>query len=85
MLNLFYKLKTHYLAPSSKELNNSSLTLSWLGGFTDGDSTFSISNYKPRLKFENHEKELELFQRIKVLLNTDTNLNITKPRINRPN
>lgn len=85
MLNLYYKLKTPYLAPSSKELNNSPLTLSWLGGFTDGDSTFSIANYKPRLKFDNHEKEIELFKRIQIFLNTDAKLNITKSRLNRPN
>jgi hypothetical protein len=57
MLKLYYKLKT----PSSKELLDSSMTLSWLGGFMDGDSTFSISKYKPRLNFENHEKELNFY------------------------
>ena len=51
----------------------------------DGDSTFSISKFKPRLRFENSIKELELFNRIKELLNTSSNLIITKPRIKRPN
>nr|YP_010846157.1 LAGLIDADG homing endonuclease [Cyathus stercoreus]WEV87344.1 LAGLIDADG homing endonuclease [Cyathus stercoreus] len=85
MISLYKQIKLSYLAPSSKIFNNAPLTLNWLGGFTDGDSTFSISNYKPRLKFENHIKELELFKRIKSYLNSNTNIIITKPRINRPN
>jgi hypothetical protein len=52
---------------------------------TDGDSTFSILNFKPRLKYENHIKELNLFERIKDLLKIKNNLNLTKPRKNRPN
>jgi len=36
-----------YLAP----LNNTHLTIHWLGVFTDGDVSFSIFNYKPRLNF----------------------------------
>lgn len=55
-------MKKPYLA----QLNNTHFTIHWLGLFTDGDASFSIFNYKPRLKFENHIKELELFNRIKV-------------------
>ena len=81
MIKFYHEMKNPYLAP----LNNTPLTLHWLGGFTDGDASFSIFNYKPRLKFENHIKELELFNRIKDLFNINNKLNITKPRIDRPN
>jgi hypothetical protein len=57
-----HEMKKPYLAL----LNNTHLTIHWLGLITDGDASFSIFNYKPRLKFENHIKELELFNRIKV-------------------
>ena len=50
-----------------------------------GDASFSIFNYKPRLNFENHIKELELFNRIKDFLNISNNLSITKPRLDRSN
>lgn len=86
---LYNQMKSSYLAPSSTsiEFNNSPLTKHWLGGFTDGDASFSseASNYKPRLRFENHVKEFNLFERIKEFFNIKSNLNITKPRINRPN
>lgn len=77
-------MKSPFLAPSPHELNFSPLTASWLGGFTDGDGSFSIINYKPRLKFENHEKEIELLKRIKTFLNTNSRVLITKPRSNKP-
>lgn len=32
-----------------------------LAGFTDGDATFSTNKLVPRLKYENHVKELVLF------------------------
>jgi hypothetical protein len=87
MFKLYKDMKTPYLAPAvqSKEVNNLPLTVNWLGGFTDGDSTFSILNFKPRLKYENHIKEMNLFDRIKELLNIKNQLNITPPRKNRPN
>jgi len=53
-----------------------------LGGFEGGDTTFSISNLTPRLKFENHIKELELFKVIKVYLNSG-NLNLIKLKNNK--
>jgi len=85
MIKFYFEMKNDFLAPSSKEFNNSPLTINWLGGFTDGVASFSISNFKPRLKFENHVKELELFNRIKDLLNINNNLIISKPRFDRPN
>jgi hypothetical protein len=51
----------------------------WLGGFIDGDGSFSSSKHVPRLKFENHVKELKLFEKIKEYLDAG-NLNITQPR-----
>ncbi len=36
----------------------------WLTGFTEGDDSFSTNKLVPRLKFENHIKELELFKSI---------------------
>jgi hypothetical protein len=85
MISLHKAIKGNYLAPSSEVLSLSNFTLHWLGGFTDGDGSFSISNYKPRLKYENHIKELELFKKIKMFLGTSANINLTKQRVNRPN
>jgi Cytochrome c oxidase subunit III/LAGLIDADG endonuclease len=75
MIKFYHEMKNPYLAP--KEPYNSPLTIHWLGGFTDGDASFSIFNYKPRLRFENHIKELELFNRIKDFFNISNKLNIT--------
>ena len=36
----------------------------WLIGFTEGDGCFGANKLKPKLKYENHIKELELFKRI---------------------
>ena len=55
MVNLYKELKvssTKYSAPSSEFLNHKPLSIYWLGGFIDGDGSFSLSNSKPRLKFE---------------------------------
>lgn len=52
----------------------------WLGGFIDGDATFSTNKAKPRLKFENHHKELELFKKIHEYFNNKGSLILTKPR-----
>jgi LAGLIDADG endonuclease len=82
MIKFYHEMKKPYLAPLN---NNTHLTIHWLGGFTDGDASFSIFKYKPRLKFENHIKELELFNRIKDFLNISNNLSITKPRLDRSN
>ncbi len=87
MIHLHKEMKrdNYYLAPSPEIFNNLHLTKYWLGGFTDGDGSFSFGNYKPRFKYENHIKELELFKRIKEFLNIESNINITKARNNRPN
>ena len=37
----------------------------WLGGFVDGDATFSAGHNRPRFKFESHVKEFKLFKAIK--------------------
>ena len=79
--------KKPYLAPLN---NNTQLTIHWLGGFTDGDASFSIFNYKYRLKFEvvvvscscpTYNLQLtillELFNRIKDFFNISNNLSIT--------
>jgi hypothetical protein len=41
------------------------ITDNWLLGFIEGDGCFSTSGLNPRLKFENHIKELKLLQEIK--------------------
>ena len=56
----------------------------WLGGFIDGDGSFSTNKHVPRFKLENHVKELELFRRIKEYFNSG-NLLIVPPRKNRLN
>jgi hypothetical protein len=86
MIQYYYEMKIPSIAPSSHKLNNIPLTVYWLAGFIDGDAYFSVGNYAPRLKFENHIKELELFKRIKECFNlSSANLNIIQPRKNRSN
>ena len=70
--------------PKSKSSYNIKITDYWLGGFTDGDATFSTNKLIPRFKFENHVKELELFYKIREYLKSG-NITITKPRKDRPN
>lgn len=41
------------------------ITDNWLLGFIEGDGCLSTSGLSPRLKFENHIKELRLLQEIK--------------------
>lgn len=50
--------------------------------FFDGDGSFSCNDWGPRFKFENHIKELELFNKLKEYFKAG-NLSITKPRKNR--
>jgi hypothetical protein len=84
IIKYYHEIKKPSIAPSSNKFNNIPLTVYWLGGFIDGDASFSVNNYAPRLKFENHIKELELFKRIKDYFNlSSANLNIIKPRNNR--
>lgn len=84
MIKYYHEIKLPSIAPSYQILINTPLTINWLGGFTDGDGCFSVANYAPRLKFENHIKELELFKRIKVNFNlTSVNLNIIERAKNK--
>ena len=53
-------------------------------GFIDGDASFSITQNSPRLRFENHVKELPLFNSIAEFFKSG-NVNITKPRKNKIN
>ena len=80
MIKFYHEMKNPYLVPLN---NKTPLSKHW--GFRDGEASFSIFNSKPRLNFENHIKELELFNRIKDFLNISNNLTITKPRLDRPN
>lgn len=41
----------------------------WLIGFTEGDGCFSANKLKPKLRYENHIKELNLFKSILSFLN----------------
>ena len=83
MIKFYHEMKKPYLAPF---YNNTPLTIHWLGGFTDGDASFSIFKYKPRLKFENHFKNIiNILNRIKDFFNISNNLSITKPRLDRSN
>lgn len=44
------------------------ITKYWLGGFVDGDASFTIHKSGLKLAFENHLKEIELFSEIKKFL-----------------
>ena len=56
----------------------------WLAGFVDGDATFSVRGSRPRLKFENHYKELPLFNAIIEYFQYGK-INISNTRKNRIN
>jgi hypothetical protein len=46
------------------------ITDAWLLGFIEGDGSFSTSGSVPRLKFENHIKEMKLLEKIQNYLGT---------------
>ena len=69
---------------STNNRTNIEITVNWLGGFIDGDATFSTTQKSPRLKFENHVRELPLFNSIVRFFKSGT-VHITKPRKNRIN
>ncbi len=72
--------------PRSRPNSDIIITDYWLGGFTDGDGTFSTSKHVPRFKLENHVKEFvpEFFSKIKEYLKSG-NLTIVKSRKDKPN
>jgi hypothetical protein len=81
---LKYYLDMKNKCSKSKPDYKINITNYWLGGFTDGDGSFSTNKLVPKFKFENHIKELELFYKIQEYLKSG-NLYITKPRKYRPN
>ncbi|GGU89359.1 hypothetical protein GCM10010211_64830 [Streptomyces albospinus] len=62
---------------------NINITDSWLLGFIEGDASFSTSNLRPRLKFENHIKEMELIKAIKEKMGTGSLIENKKRSIAR--
>lgn len=84
IIKYYNEMKIENISPCPKVNHTICISDYWLGGFIDGDGSFSSNNYKPRLKFENHIKELILFQKIKEYLSAG-NLTITPKRKDRPN
>lgn len=62
ILEYYKEIKTINLNSTARE--NMEIDKYWLIGFTEGDATFSTNKLVPRLKFENHIKELNLFNSI---------------------
>lgn len=79
IIKCYYEMKNVNI--TSRSRSNICISDYWLGGFTDGDGSFSSNKHVPRLKFENHEKEFELFKSIKEYLNAG-NLTIVPGRKN---
>lgn len=84
IIKYFFEMKNINTISRARNSNEIIISNFWLGGFTDGDGCFSCTSSGPRLKFENHEKELELFISIKNFLKNG-NLNISSPRKNKSN
>lgn len=80
IIKLYHEIKnpTIFLNPKI-EINKY-----WLGGFVDGDATFSAGKMRPRFKFENHVKELPLFKTILEYFQYG-HINITNSRKNPKN
>jgi hypothetical protein len=53
-----------FINKNSKARENMIIDKYWLIGFTEGDATFSSNKLKPKIKYENQIKELELFKSI---------------------
>ena len=53
---------------NSKARENMEINKYWLIGFTEGDGCFGANKLKPKLRYENHIKELELFKSILLYL-----------------
>lgn len=67
ILQYYHEMKIvniNYKARENMEINKY-----WLIGFTEGDGCFGTNKIKPKLKYENHIKELELFKSILLYLN----------------
>jgi len=62
ILEYYKEIKIVNLNSTARE--NMEIEQSWLIGFTEGDATFSTNKLVPRLKFENHIKEIELLKSI---------------------
>jgi len=62
ILEYYKEIKIVNLNSTARE--NMEIEQYWLIGFTEGDATFSTNKLVPRLKFENHIKEIELFKSI---------------------
>jgi heme/copper-type cytochrome/quinol oxidase subunit 3 len=77
-----YYLEMKNKIPRSKPSCDIKISDYWLGGFTDGDATFSTNKLIPRFKFENDIRELELFYKIKEYFKCG-NLTTTKISENR--
>ena len=56
IIKLYHEIKN----PSISLRPSIKINKYWLGGFVDGDGTFSAGQNRPRFKFENHVKELPL-------------------------
>ena len=83
IINIYKEQKQENLTPT---FINSELEINkyWLAGFIDGDATFSTHGINLRLKFENHIKELPLFNKI-IQFFKEGKICINKPRSNRNN
>lgn len=66
MLQYFHEMK--FINQNSKARENMIIDKYWLIGFTEGDASFSTNKLKPKIKYENHIKELELFKSILIFL-----------------
>lgn len=62
MLEYYKEIKIINMNSTARE--NMEIDQYWLIGFTEGDATFSTNKLVPRLRFENHIKELNLFNSI---------------------
>ena len=96
MIEYFNELKNFPLSFDASTLGNKNtikITDSWLGGFVDGEACFSLTrqsrNFTLRFKFENHIKELNLFNKIKEYIDllsiqnqTSTHLGLEGSRLN---
>ena len=72
ILEYYKEMKIVNMNSTARE--NMEIDQYWLIGFTEGDASFSTNKLVPRLKFENHIKELEL---LKSILNYFKNGNLT--------